>query len=888
MSIDLVCFDADDSYANKPEKSVSEFYVVKRKGFKQLINKNKILKRIHYLIDHPYKLGGIDAVMLCDNVISKLQPNITTQTIDEFTAAQAINMITNHLDYGTLAGRIAVNNHHKKTRNSFRDKMEELYLRKDCHGEPCPLISNSYYKFVLKNQKTIEEYIDYERDYLIDYFGFKTLEKSYLMKVEGKVIERPQDLFMRIAIFVHMTDDILNKENMKKIFETYDLYSHKLICQASPTMFNAGGIRPQMFSCFLLGTHDSQDGIDKTYCDMGKISKWAGGLGVHVSSFRATDSIIRSTNGPASGIVPILKVYNDCMRLYNQGGKRPGHAAMYIEPHHPDIFRFLMLKRNHGADEIRARSLFYALWISDLFMERVEADADWSLFCPDQCPGLNDVWGDSYKKLYLQYEADGKAKEVVKARDILEAAYDLMKEQGIPYIGFKDTVNRHNMQSNVGIIRSSNLCIEINLYSDDKEYAVCCLGNMVLPNYVYDTWTETELKLPVAERRPLNDEFPENPVFVYDKLVENTRKMVANLDKLLDKNYYPVIETARSAFRTRAIGIGVQGLADVYMKFHVPFESPAAADLNKKIFEAIHYGAVAESNDICYRIYKQLRKQIISQGYVEWSPLPNQVLEQYPALYSEPLYTKYTRIYNTTADLPRTIGSYPAYLENGGSPLANGKFHWELYGAEPSGMFDWESLRAKIAEYGMRHSHLNAAMPTASTSQIMGYVESFEPYKSNIYMRKTQAGEFPVFNKYLYNDLRKINYDLNMAKEYLLVHDGSVQALPELPAELKAIYKTAYEMPMKTIINMARDRQPYVDQAQSMNLFFNRFTYDGHFYKCILYAWKAQLKTGSYYIRTKAAGKAQNLAVDPEVEKQIRMKQLATAEPEEEICTACQ
>jgi ribonucleoside-diphosphate reductase alpha chain len=363
--------------------------------------------------------------------------------------------------------------------------------------------------------------------------------------------------------------------------------------------------------------------------------------------------------------------------------------------------------------------------------------------------------------------------------------------------------------------------------------------------------------------------------------------MVANLDMLLDKNYYPVIETARSAFRTRAIGIGVQGLGDVFMKFKVPFESPAAAELNKTIFEAIYYGAMSESNDICYRIYRRLRKQIKDNGYVEWSPLPAQVLEQYPALYSEPLYMRHTRIFNSAQDLPKTIGAYPAYLENGGGYMAKGKFHWELYGAKPSGLFDWESLRAKIAEYGVRHSHLTAAMPTASTSQIMGNVESFEPYKSNIYMRKTQAGEFPIINRFLYNDLRRINYDLGVAKEYLLVNDGSVQAIPNLPIELKALYKTAYEMKMKNIINMARDRQPYIDQSQSMNLFFNRFTYDGHFYKCIMYAWKAQVKTGSYYIRTKAAVKAQNLAVDPEVEKQIRASQLALQEVEE-ICTACQ
>jgi ribonucleoside-diphosphate reductase alpha chain len=590
-----ICDEDADEKVNWVDKQViadTGLFVTKRKGFLQRIDPTKIHARISYLINNPYPLTGIDIVELCSNVIRKLEPNITTQSIDEFTAEQAISMITDHINYATLASRIAINNHHKKTRNSFRDKMEDLYLRKDIHDVPCPLMSDGFYKFVLKNQRAIEERIDYDRDYLIDYFGFKTLEKSYLMKLGNRVIERPQDLFMRIAIFVYMTQDYTNRDNLEKIFETYDLYSRRMICQASPTMFNSGSIRPQLFSCFLLGTHDSQDGINKTYCDMGKISKWAGGIGVHISSYRATDSLIRSTNGPASGLVPIMKVFNGCVRLYNQGGKRPGHAAMYIEPHHADIFRFLMLKRNHGADDIRARSLFYALWVSDLFMERAEADANWSLFCPDQCPRLNDVWGDEYRKLYLQYEAEGKAREVVKARDILEATYDLMKEQGVPYICFKDTANRYNMQNNVGVIRSSNLCAEILLYSDDKEYAVCCLGNMVLPNYVRDSWTVQELAQPESDRRTLDHEFPINPVFDYAELVNNTRKMVANLDMLLDKNYYPVIETARSAFRTRAIGIGVQGLGDVFMK---PFlrRFITARCLRAMIFVIAYIGAFA-------------------------------------------------------------------------------------------------------------------------------------------------------------------------------------------------------------------------------------------------------------------------------------------------------
>jgi ribonucleoside-diphosphate reductase alpha subunit len=877
------------------ELTNKQYYVLKRKGHKQPVDRNKIKNRILYLVNQPFILTGIDIDHLCNNVVSKLEPNITTQMIDEFTAEQSILLIMDDLNYGILAGRIVINNHHKMTQTSFRDKMERLYLRKDMHGMPCPLISDKFYKFVLKNQKYIEGAIDYDRDYLIDYFGFKTLERSYLMKDRGTIIERPQDIFMRICIFTYMTDDYYDKGVLANIVAAYNLLSTKMICQASPTMFNAGGIRPQLFSCFVLGTSDSQDGINKTFSDMGRISKWAGGLGVHVSSYRATDSIIRSTNGPASGIVPIMKVYSDCMKLYNQGGKRPGHAAMYIEPHHPDIFRFLMLKRNHGADDIRARSLFYALWISDLFMERVEKNAEWSLFCPDECPGLNDVWGVEYTALYKKYEKEGRAREVVKARDILEAAYDLMKEQGVPYIGFKDTVNRYNMQNNIGIIRSSNLCIEIQLYSDANEYAVCCLGNIVLPNYVRDSWSAAELLEEPDNRRPLNDEFPLNPIIAYKEIAENAGVLVANLDRMLDKNYYPVIETARSAFRTRAIGIGVQGLADVFMKFRVPFESPAAAELNKKIFESIYYGALSESCNISYKIYKATRNEVREYGFCEVSPIPKQVLEAYPILKTELIYIKNYCRYSRVEDVPKTVGTYPAYLENGGGNMANGKFHWELYGAEPSGLFDWSSLRAKINEFGVRHSHLTAAMPTASTSQIMGYVESFEPYKSNIYMRKTQAGEFPVINKYLYRDLKNIGYDMDKAKNYLLINNGSIQALPNIPIELRALYKTAYEMKMKTIIAMARDRQPYIDQSQSMNLFFNRFTYDGHFYKYIMYAWKSGVKTGSYYVRTCEAVKAQNLSMDPDIERQINAateaankSRIETSDIDGEICLACQ
>jgi len=867
-----------------------EMYVIKRKGYNQPIDKNKIIKRILFLTEHPAKLNGIDVLDLSQQVVNELHSGINTCDIDEFTADRSANMVTQHPDYGTLAGRIVINNHHKKTRNSFRDKIEELYLRRDIHGKSCPLIADNFYKFVLKNQSAIESHIKYDRDYNIDFFGFKTLEKSYLLHINGKIIERPQDLWMRIAIFIHMTENYYDPNMLKKIFYTYDLFSFKKICQASPTMFNSGGLNPQVFSCFVLGTGDSLSHINKTFNDMSIISKWAGGIGVHISMIRARGTQIRTTNGPAAGIIPVSKIYNCAMCMYDQGGNRQGSGALYIEPHHPEILRFLDLKLIHGDDKLRARDLFYAVWISDLFMKRVKMNEKWSLFCPHECPGLNDVWGTEYENLYTMYEQEGKAKSTIMARKVLYAIYNSMKESGIPYIGFKDTVNRHNMQSNLGIIRSSNLCIEIMLYSDHNEYAVCCLGNIVLPNYIYDTWTDKELLQPESERRQLNHEFPQHPQLNYQELINNTRQMVRNLDNLLEKNYYPVVETARSAFKTRAIGIGVQGLADVFMKFKVPFESDAAADLNKKIFEAIHYGSISESTEICRDIYRNLRKEIAEKGSVEYSPYPKRILDEYPILRDEPLYKKYTKKYYSAESLPRKVGAYPAYLENGGSPLANGKFHWELYGLKSkdlSGMFDWESLREKIKEYGMRHSHLNAAMPTASTSQIMGNIESIEPYKTNIYTRKTQAGEYVVINKFLYQDFKTHNIDIDTARNYLLIHNGSVQNIPGLSSELKALYKTAYEIKQKSIINMARDRQPFIDQSQSMNLFFPRFTFDGEFYKAIIYAWECDLKTGSYYIRTCAGSNAQNIAIDPDVERQIReTKQIK--QHEEEICTSCQ
>ncbi len=868
-------------------------HVIKRQGFRQAIDRNKIIKRILFMVETPFKLSGIDVANLANKVANELRQDMTTQEIDEYTSEYAASLIIRHLDYGILAGRIAINNHHKKTKNSFRDKVDELYMHKDTHNNASPLVSDTFYKFVIKNQKIIEETIDSDLDYLIDYFGFKTLEKNYLLRIGKRIIERPQDMWMRVAIAIHMTDDYYDKGVMAKIIETYRLLSTKKICQASPTLFNAGTNYQQMISCMLLGTGDSEEMINKTFCDMSRISKRAGGIGVHVSSIRAKGSIIRSTNGPAAGIVAVARIFNAAMLMYNQGGRRPGNAALFIEPHHPDIIDFLNLKRHMGDDNSRARDLFYAVWVSDLFMKRAEAGQQWSLFCPDECPGLNDVWGDEYEALYTRYENEGRARKTLPAREILIAMYESMADTGVPYVSFKDTINRHNMQSNIGIIRSSNLCNEIVLYSDANEYAVCCLGNIVLPNYVYDSWTDAELALPENDRRKLDHEFPENPYINWEELVNNARVLTRNLDAILDKNCYPVIETARSAFKSRAIGIGVQGLADVFMKFRAPFESAMAKDLDAKIFEAIYYGCLSESAELCREIYFRLKRAIRANGYVDYSPYSKTVLGQYPKLQNELLYKKYTKRYDNTEKLLKTVGTYPMYLENGGSPLANGKFHWELYNrngssdVKASKLFDWDSLRGKIKEYGVRHSHVMAAMPTASTSQIMGNIESFEPYKSNMYRRKTSAGEFTIMNKYLQRDLHKSSVDLEKAKQHMMVYSGSIQGMERVSARIKALHKTAFEIKQKEIMNHAICRQPFIDQSQSMNLFFQVFTFD-KFFNGLMYAWKNALKTGVYYTRTRPAVGAQNLTIDPNIEQAIRESKAITFQGDEEICAACQ
>ena len=830
-------------------------FVIKRKGNRQEINFDKINKRIKFLVNEPFVLTHIKPSQLAQKVIQSLYDGMNTSDIDNYTANLAASLSIEHRDYSILAGRIVINNCHKNTLNSYKDKINKLYLRTDKNGKVCPLISDEFYKFVEKNQDFIENNIDYSRDYLIDFFGYRTLEKGYLLKIDGNVIERPQDLFMRVSVFIHMdTENYKSIDSLERILETYNLMSQKYFIHATPTLFNAGTIRPALASCFLLGTEDSLEGIMKTATDCSNISKWAGGIGFHFSNWRSEGSLIRTTNGNSSGTIPFLRIFNDIARAFNQGGKRLGSFAAYIEPHHPDIIKFLNLRRNNGDENLRTRDLFLALWISDLFMERVKSNGIWHTFDPDECPGLNDTYGDNYKNLYYKYEDEKRFSGEYKARDIWQSIFTSQKESGLPYMLYKDNVNNHNNQRNMGIIKSSNLCCEITIYSDSKEFGTCHLSSICLPKFVEDMYSVEELKLPESDRRKLDNEFPVNPKMNWDNLTRVAGIVCRNLNKVIDNNLYPCSEAKLSSEKGRPIGIGVQGLADVFYMFKTPFDSELARSLNKKIFEAIHFGALSASTELAKKEYTKM----------------------------------------SVDGCDKRSGSYPAYLINGGSPLANDKFHWELYGLEEknlSGLFDWKTLRDHIKIFGVRNSLLTALMPTASTSHLNGNVECFEPLTSNMYKRKVLSGEFIIINKYMVRDLNIMGLWNQDMVNYLKLNGGSIQNIDGLPTEFKQLYRTAWEIPQKSIMELAADRQPFIDQSQSMNLFFKEFTFD-KFSSAQLFAWKHKLKTGSYYIRTQASIAPQKFTVKPSDEKTLKDFKVNIVDNmevrnDDEICLLC-
>lgn len=754
------------------------YFVVKRDGRKEPVHFDKItarIKKLCYGLDEAF----VDPVVVAQKVIAGVYPGVTTSELDNLAAETAAYMAVNHPQFAILAARIAVSNLQKQTPKIFSEAVTRLYEYVEPRsGLKAPLIADDVYAIIMENKERLNAAILQDRDFNYDYFGFKTLERSYLLRINGQIAERPQHMLMRVAVGIH-------KHDIDAAIETYNLLGEKWFTHASPTLFNAGTPKPQLSSCFLVAMKgDSIEGIYDTLKECAQISKSAGGIGLHISNIRATGSYIRGTNGTSNGIVPMLRVFNDTARYVDQGGgKRKGAIAIYLEPWHADIFEFLQLKRNHGKDEMRARDLFYGLWVPDLFMRRVQEDGQWALMCPMECPGLQDVYGAEFDALYTSYERQGKFRKLVSARELFHAITDAQMETGVPYMLFKDACNEKSNQKNLGTIKCSNLCTEIVEYTSADETAVCNLASIALPRYVM------------------------NGAFNHQKLYEVTKVITRNLNKVIDVNFYPTENTRRSNMRHRPIGIGVQGLADVFIMLRMPFESPEAARLNKDIAETIYFAAMQASMEIARD----------GSGHYE---------------------------------------SFP------GSPLSKGIFQFDMWGVKPdSGRWDWETLREQVKQFGARNSLLIAPMPTASTSQILGNNEAFEPYTSNLYTRRVLAGEFTVVNHHLLQDLISRNLWTPELKNKIIANNGSVQGIREIPEDLQQIYKTVWEIKQRTIVDMAADRGAYIDQSQSLNIHIASPTTDMmqslHFH-----AWKRGLKTGMYYLRSRPKADAIKFTVD--------------------------
>ena len=760
-------------------------FVLKRDGRKEPIMFDKITARIRKL---NYGLNPlVDPVRVAMRVIEGLYDGVTTSELDNLAAEIAATMTTTHPDYAKLAARISVSNLHKNTKKSFSETMTDLYLYVNPRtGKKAPLLSDEVHEIIQKNADKLDSSIIYNRDFGYDFFGFKTLERSYLLKLNGVIVERPQHMLMRVSIGIHL-------EDIEAALETYELMSKRYFTHATPTLFNSGTPKPQMSSCFLLTMKDdSIDGIYDTLKQTAKISQSAGGIGLSIHNVRATGSYIAGTNGTSNGIVPMLRVFNDTARYVDQGGgKRKGSFAIYVEPWHADIFDFLELKKNHGKEEMRARDLFYAMWTPDLFMKRVEENADWTLMCPNECPDLYNVHGDEFDAMYLKYESEGRGRRTIKARELWEKILESQIETGTPYMLYKDAANRKSNQKNLGTIRSSNLCTEIMEYTAPDEVAVCNLASIALPMFVKDG------------------------AFDHQALYDVTVRVTKNLNRVIDRNYYPVIEAQNSNFRHRPVGLGVQGLADAFIMLRLPFTSEEAKKLNQEIFETLYFAAVTASSEEA-----------------------------------------------------KNEGPYETYK---GSPMSKGEFQHNLWGIkdeELSGRWDWAALRKTVKKQGVRNSLLVAPMPTASTSQILGNNECFEPYTSNIYTRRVLSGEFIVVNKHLLEDLVDRGLWNEDMKQELMRNNGSVQGIEGIPQDLKELYKTVWEMSMKDIIDMSRQRGYFIDQSQSLNLFMEGATMakltSMHFY-----GWKSGLKTGMYYLRTKSAVDAIKFTLDTKSKAEV-------------------
>ena len=766
-------------------------HVVKRDGHREEVKFDKITARIQKLC---YGLSPlVDPVAVAMRVIEGLYDGVTTSELDNLAAEVSASMTVRHPDYAQLAARVAVSNLHKNTTKSFSETMRALYTYVNAKtGKAAPMVADDVMEVIEQHAERLDSAAIYDRDFNYDYFGFKTLERSYLLRIDGKVAERPQHMLMRVSVGIH-------KDDIEAAVETYNMMSKGLFTHATPTLFNAGTPKPQMSSCFLLQMKDdSIDGIYDTLKQTARISQSAGGIGLSIHNIRATGSYIRGTNGTSNGIVPLLRVFNDTARYVDQGGgKRKGSFAIYLEPWHADVFDFLDLKKNTGKEESRARDLFYALWIPDLFMKRVEEDSTWTLMCPNECPGLYDTYGADFEALYHKYESEGKGRKTIKARELWHKVLEAQIETGTPYMLYKDACNAKSNQKNLGVIRSSNLCTEIMEYTAPDEVAVCNLASIALPRFI------------------------EDGQFNHQMLYEVTYKVTKNLNKVIDRNYYPVAEARNSNMRHRPVGLGVQGLADAFIALRYPFTSNEARQMNKDIFETIYFAALKSS-----------------------------------------------------CDLAKVDGKYESYE---GSPMSKGEFQFNLWGVSEdalSGRWDWKALRQEIAAHGVRNSLLVAPMPTASTSQILGNNECFEPYTTNIYTRRVLSGEFIVVNKHLLLDLVKLGLWNDEMKNAIMASNGSVQNIDAIPDNIKELYKTVWEMSMRDIIDMAADRGLFIDQSQSLNLFVEAPNM-GKLTSMHFHAWKKGLKTGMYYLRTKAASAAIKFTVTKKAEEAPHVQEVA-------------
>ena len=784
--------------------------VIKRDGTRERVKLDKILNRVKKQC-YGLNMDYIEPMEIAKKVIHGLYDGISSVELDTLAAETAAALTPTHPDYSILASRICVTSLHKRTPKSFSQVIEQLYNYVDPKtGLKAPMIADDVYDIIVNNSKDIDSQIITDRDLDYDYFGFKTLEKSYLLKIDGQPAERPQQMLMRVAIGIH-------KNDLASAYKTYDLMSQGYFTHATPTLFNSGTRRPQLSSCFLVSMDDdSIQGIYKTLSDVAQISKNAGGIGLHIHNVRGTGAYIKGTNGTSNGIIPMLKVFNETARYVDQGGgRRKGSFAIYLEPWHCDVEDFLNLRKNHGKEEMRARDLFLALWTPDLFMERVKEDGEWTLFSPDEAPGLDDVYGEDFVKLYTRYEKEGRGRKTIKAQELWYKIIEAQIETGTPYMLYKDSANIKSNQNNLGTIKSSNLCTEIMEYSDSKETAVCNLASIALPKFI------------IPGKKPKYD---------FNALKDIAYTATINLNRVIDVNYYPTKETKTSNMKHRPIGIGVQGLADTFAILKIPFESEEAKQLDREIFESIYYGAMCAS-----------------------------------------------------VDLAEKDGAYQSFK---GSPLSKGLFQFDLWNEKPGTRWNWEELRGRVKTHGARNSLLLAPMPTASTSQILGNNECFEPFTSNIYIRKTLSGEFPVVNKHLVKDLVKLGLWSESLRDKIIINNGSVQDINEIPDDLKAIYKTAWEMSQKVIIDHAAIRSPFICQSQSMNLFVQ----DANFAKLSsahFYGWSKGLKTGSYYIRTKAATTAiKGLGIDLNKEEPLKSEDdnysdLVCSIDNPEDCEAC-